>query len=370
MSLSNSYSEIYALAGKARAKFVGQVNAKDQRLRLLVAHAKLYDCLDEHVENMRKRRRTRPCDDTFCIRVVNVPNPHDPCKIKQQTYSPQDASKNESTGGLSAISDCAVERASDDNENINKLSKAPNSKDSFPVQELDSTEDAKIAYSIHGTPSVITEPKTYSLRNPSDSPWQTIISETVIDCSSDSDSDSDSDSNSDFDGDLDPEELSYYRQTMKADPAPIARPPTPKPLTRREDTSDDRHEILDTVAHEISTHENLTNLQSVSYSIKLPNKDALQRDPNTKASTAALRIPLPLSPLLCDKGTDVSAAIHQDHRLQEALRHLLASSQKDDKETSAIASVLSCVFSSFPTWAWRREKLRACEEVTDEKAMV
>ncbi|KAL8776581.1 MAG: hypothetical protein Q9213_008217 [Squamulea squamosa] len=369
MSLSVSYSEVYALAGKARAKFIGQVNAKDQRLRLLVAHAKLYDCLDEHVENMRKRRRTRPYEDTFRTRVVDVPNPHDPFKIKQQTHPPQDTPKNDSIGGLSAISDSVIECAVDDHKGMNEPSNAPNRTDAFPIQELDSTKGADIAYSIHGTPFVIAEPKTYSPCNSLSSSPQTIVSEIAVHDSSDSDSDSDSDSNSDYDGDLDPEELSYYRLTMKPHTIPIVRPRTPKPYLRRADASDDDHEKSDTVALQVSNDGNLSNLQSITVSINSPIKNAPEIDTNARAPTVVLRISSPLTPLLCDKGTDVSAAIHQDHRLQEALRQLLASSPKDEKQTSAITSMLSRVFPSLPSWTWRRDKFRACEEVTDEKAM-
>ncbi|KAI4221137.1 MAG: hypothetical protein L6R40_008652 [Gallowayella cf. fulva] len=369
MSFSASFNEVYELARIARAKVAGQMNAKDQRLRLLIAHAQLYDNLDDQIERLKERRRTRSMEDSSCKNVVSVPNFQDPFRLQQQAKPGKPSSTSKQVSGSSIACDLAAECAIDDDmdaaQPLNGLSRT----DTVSIQDLECPDDEDADRTVHGKPSVLLAPIT---SDPHHSPYSSgstshiVISEIPIDDSSDSDSDdppdpesdSDSDSDSDYDGDNTSEMLSYT-QTMKATPVSFSRPKDLPPHISRAGDSEDGIDISDAAVHASSKYQDFSTLG---------RQDGILNNSDTANRAIAPSKMTPLLPLLCDE--EVSSATYRDHRLLQALHQLLDPSQSNHEKMFPNGSAFSRVFPSLASWFRSKESSEIDAKTPEEKLTI
>ncbi|KAL8913146.1 MAG: hypothetical protein Q9172_007349 [Xanthocarpia lactea] len=354
MSFASSYSEVYTLAERVRDKFACQHGAKDPNLRLIVAHARLYDILDDHIESLKKRRRLNASEGLPHTEAVSVPNRQDPFQINQQgrhhTRSRPGAEHTPPT-----VFDMPAGCAAEDDDDLETPS-SPSSRSRFV--ELQTPNRKAQTSSPHGSPSLI---DTHCTKESNNSPYsadykpQTVISETPISDSSDSssnpdsnsDSDSDSDTNSDFDGDLD-SDYPFPTQIIK------------DPHIRQDHDSDEGPNPSD-----ISKVEDLPTLQRFASSSATQPSVIEPQEPKTTTTTHAPppTKTSPLAPLLCGNGSDISAAasggIHghiKDQRLlQQALHQLLDHGGNQEASAMAITGTISRIFPSLAEWVRRKD---------------
>ncbi|KAL8670278.1 MAG: hypothetical protein Q9168_005180 [Polycauliona sp. 1 TL-2023] len=399
MSYTSSYTETCALAAQVRAKFLGEYGAgKDQNLRLIVAHAQLYDCLNHHIENLEKIRQCNASGKNPYAPppVVAVPDHQDPFRMNQQANPPRKRPTPQSETPFTPPLP-ATEYATDANQDPRPPSKTSNPTCSVTIQEIeeieeidheDPTSSPHTPPQFDGTPFTMMTEKSTSSTDPT-SPLG--IPEASIDDPSDSesDSDSDSDSNSDFDfdsggesvssnssinssidssiysGDLDPD-LSF--STMKAVPAPILKPNTSQRCIKwqdREPSDDQRLKLSDVIPHEhdpqaIKIGESLPTLQRCGPSTDAaarPAKEASmvepEPQPNRNPAPAAVAAPSktsPLAPQLCDDASDVSAEVHQNHGLLQKCLRRLVDGQNNGVDTLAISPTIARSIPSLAFW--------------------
>ncbi|KAL8806672.1 MAG: hypothetical protein Q9182_001200 [Xanthomendoza sp. 2 TL-2023] len=350
MSFSSPLHEVYALSGTARAKFAHQMNAKDQRLRLLIAHAQLCDSLEEQVESLRKRRRTSSGEEEISrMKVVTVPNAQDPFLVQHQAQFKENLPKSEKVSGSCSTVDPAADCAVDDE--LDAGSPPKGSSQIIPVSnqgvEPSCDEDNNWGNN-HGLPSITSAPiatESYECSYSSDSSTTITFLEMPVDDSLDSDSDSDSDTSSDYDCDI-KSEISTYTQPMKATSISFSRPSNVRPYIRQDEDSDDCLDMLDSVAHAVSKQDEASIPNRFATLIPPKINENSEMSSDTTARVRAPAKPAPLAPLLCDEVTDASSAVCHDQRLQQALRQLLDSSHCNPEEISAHGSAFSRMFPS------------------------
>ncbi|KAL9631456.1 MAG: hypothetical protein Q9204_004225 [Flavoplaca sp. TL-2023a] len=208
MSVTSSYTDTFALAARVRVKLNGQfANKKDENLRMVVAHAQLYDHLDYHLETLRKRRRLN-ASRKAPREVLAGPNNQYPVRSNHpaNSQSNRPGAKISPQERLNPVADHAVEGE----ENIKPPSRPPGPINYVIVDDTEKTDLNDNTSKRHGSPSLIGTPFTMETNkrpDPADNTSETIVSETYIGDTSDSNSDSDSDSDSDsgFSSDHDPE---------------------------------------------------------------------------------------------------------------------------------------------------------------------
>lgn len=390
MSLSSSYTETCALAVQVRRKFQGQYSTnKDQNLRLIVAHAQLYDRLDDHITSLKKIRGFYARGEHPFAPAVDVPNHQDPFRMNQQPDLQQSRPSSPRNPPWNSVTLAAAECAVDDDEDPK-----PPSKPSDPIRSVsvvesevlekpnheDSTSEPHASPGLTGIPfTMVTNKSPYA----TDYTSQTVISETSIDDPSDSDSDSDStsesdcesdcdieSSNSDYDGDLDPDDITIHPQRKKATPAPMAKPNTSQPRIRWQDQESDKGlQLSDVIPQDAPKIEDLPTLQrcSAQSSLRKPQKqprtekaDCTRNNngPRAAAVAAAPSKTAPLAPLLCgDAPADVAAAeVHLERGVLRKVHHRLADCQKDGEDASAITSSIAGKIPAPAYWIFRGGK--------------
>ncbi|KAL8717402.1 MAG: hypothetical protein Q9225_005346 [Loekoesia sp. 1 TL-2023] len=231
MHPSSSEPQIYDLAEKARTKLVRQVDAKDQNLRLLIAHARLFDDLDHHIEKMRARRKRILAEkskntETAVVMCRNAASrqPQDPHESSRLANGDEDTTRPEPdlAASCAILEDNCIDSLAG---NINSTTAGSN--------PTDRPKGGNTSNKVHGSPVIIEAHAVFqmiSTPNHNSGHPRTIITESPLDDPSsldyDSDSDSDTDSNSDFDPELDmaanqgehweiPVTLSQPKETMK-----------------------------------------------------------------------------------------------------------------------------------------------------------
>ncbi|KAL8732663.1 MAG: hypothetical protein Q9166_002639 [cf. Caloplaca sp. 2 TL-2023] len=365
MSLSYSYTEASALAGQAHAKFAGQFDAKDQNLRLIIAHAQLYDRLDDHIKRLRKKPRLNSSKETFHTNLLAVPNSQDPFEIKQQAHTSEDRMTSKDISGSQTALDLAVECAVEDDEEID-VSLGSSSR--AIIHDVGDTEDGDKSRRAHGMPFVVGASRpseTYDSVYSTYSNSQTIVSEIPIE---DSDSDSDSDSYSDYEDNLD-YNISFYTQQLKATELSTPRPNSIQPDIKCDEHLSDALQASDFIPHVLSEKDNLPNLEQFASSLLAPEKGLSVTDNEAPTSALALSKTSPLLPQLCNDGTDVSSAIHQAYELQQALRRHLNPSPVKPRRKSSIEYALSCIFPSLAFSSRKKDSKEADGQIDDEEVI-
>ncbi|KAL8735700.1 MAG: hypothetical protein Q9181_002742 [Wetmoreana brouardii] len=371
MSLSVSYADIHALAERARAKFGEQVDAKDQRLPLILAHARLYDDLDHHLETLRLKRKSseRPQH----IRDTAQPNQQDAPRTEQTVPQDSNGHAAEKANGSWAKWDLVADCAIFEEDGVDPPPKYDDTMASGSVQLLGSSDDHSTSHHSH---------KVHA-----DAPPQTTVSELPIDSDDESESDSDTDSDSDSDSESCPDENFECDRTLSPEgktaiPVSISRPISPHHRHQRDSEpqlppkpSTPSMQGPPQVDDELPTLERSAPTSQPPSSPPPPTQDTaadeIGNNHTAQQSTASHKAS-PLSPQLCDDTdscTDLSSAIYEDFRVQKALRQLLKPCRaKDAKEKLAYQQAILGTLSSLAFWGRRRKGVEILgAEIEDEK---
>ncbi|KAL8698479.1 MAG: hypothetical protein Q9201_006545 [Fulgogasparrea decipioides] len=359
MSLSSSHPDIHALAERARGKFDEQMNAKDQRLPLILAHARLYDDLDHHLEIMRLKRKSS--ERSQHTRDTAIPNEKDAPRTEQTVPQDRNGQVTEKANGSWAkwdlVVDCAI---LEDEDGVDPSPKYDD------VQRLGCSYDHSTSHRSHNVHA--------------DAAPQTTVSELPLDSDDESESESESDSDSDSDSESCPDDDFEFERTLSpeektATPASILRQisphhhrhhyqwdsepqPPPKSLNTSKPPTPSMQDPPQ-VDDDLSPLERSATPSQSSTSPAVRDTAADETDNiHTPQQTAASLKASPLSPQLCDSMdgcTDVSSAIYKDHRVQKALRQLLKPCRVNDgKEKLAYQQFILGTFSSLPSWGRRK----------------
>ncbi|KAI4225730.1 MAG: hypothetical protein L6R36_003693 [Xanthoria steineri] len=386
MSLSSSYTETCTLAAQVRCKFQGQYGTnKDENLRLIVAHAQLYDRLDHHLAILKKIRGFHSGGEQPFAPAVDVPNHQDPFRMNQQPDLQR--SRPSSPRNPPWHPPKLAAESADENDEDPKLPSKPSdpacSVSIDEVEDLENPDHEDTTSEPHASPCLTGIPFTMvTNKSPCSTDYtsQTIISETFIEEPSDSDSNSDSDresdcdiesSSSDYDGDLDPDDVTIHPQTIKATPAPMSKPNTPQPRIRWQDQESDKGlQLSDILPQDAPRIEDLPTLQrcSAPSSLSKPPKQGPRTEeadctsnhnngPRAAISVAAPRKTAPLAPLLSGDAADVAAdQVHLEHGVLRKVHHRLADCQKDGEDASAITSSIAGKIPALAYWIFRGGK--------------
>lgn len=206
MSVTFLYTDTFALAARVRVKLNGQSgNKKDENLRMLVAHAQLYDRLDYYLETLRKRRRLN-AGGKAPGKVLAQPSNQHSVRSNQPANSQgnKPGAKISPQERLNPVADYAVE----DEKDIKPPSRPPGPVNYVIVEDKEKTDHNDTTSNGQGSPSLIGTPFTMETNkglDPVDNTSETIVSEKYIGDTSDSDSDSDCDSDSGSSSNHDPD---------------------------------------------------------------------------------------------------------------------------------------------------------------------
>ncbi|KAL8708322.1 MAG: hypothetical protein Q9220_006797 [cf. Caloplaca sp. 1 TL-2023] len=112
MDPSTSLTQIHCLAESARCKLDYQVRAQNHNLRVLIGHARLYDRLDDHVEQLRARRGEGSFARSHSTKSgLAMSHPESPQTFKQakaDIYEAMEEMEDEDWESMGITSDCAV----------------------------------------------------------------------------------------------------------------------------------------------------------------------------------------------------------------------------------------------------------------------
>ncbi|KAI4195338.1 MAG: hypothetical protein LQ350_007264 [Teloschistes chrysophthalmus] len=319
MSLSLSHSRLYALAEQARTKFGEAANAKDQRLLRLLAHAHLYDELDDHFEKLRiKRTLSSTCPP---YQALSVPIEQDVARPQEQRDEDNSGWSEDSAKGTfhkwDLINECAI--LDDEPEDI----PPSNCSGEGPLVDDDQVVPAGSKIDSHSAPALAAEVSNTSADQTVKEVLSTSIDSqvTVSELPIDDDDDSDSESDSDCDTLVDSDEQTATPISIFKPKAPyhnidadISLDLAPKPI-------DDMEEF-----NTITNNDAFPALERSKPSSQLPtsHESPPPANPSKHQSLTSLKTS-PLSPQLCDSSTcpDVSSSMSQSLRLQQALQRLL-----------------------------------------------
>ncbi|KAI4147799.1 MAG: hypothetical protein L6R39_003007 [Caloplaca ligustica] len=361
MSLSFSETQIYIQAQRARAKFDSQIGAKDPNLRLLVAHARLYDKLDDYAQELKTRRFRRPAAASRHSSLRNHENRSTIAGRGAYEEHGHTSFKN----SMSAVTDCAPECAlsEDDVTDVDM-----DTSDLIP-EDQDSKGHGSRSKP-HGSPTVI---KATAAPNGDEAPSytiaqsKTIISETPIDEAYDSDSDSDSsDSDSDSDSDLSPNfDIPVCLEGKTAIPVPVSRPHSPYHHIQLHSGMGPTLQFSDLPTDMPQDIEDLPALERSTATSRQTKQKTSQTAPIFELTSAK---GIPLSPQLSDKTLgEVSAATSHADELPEALRHILSPYQTGKEAESANHTAIFRYLSTLVFWSRRKHATEVTDDVHDEK---
>ncbi|KAI4102795.1 MAG: hypothetical protein LQ339_004534 [Xanthoria mediterranea] len=382
MSLSSSYTETCTLAAQVRRKFQGQYGTnKDQNLRLIVAHAQLYDRLDHHITSLKTIGKLHAGGEQPFAPAVDVPNHQDPFRMNQQPELQRSRSSSSWNPPWHPLK-LAAESADENDEDPKPPSKPSDPTCSVSIDEVEDLENPdheQTTSEPHASPCLTGIPFTMvTNKSPCSTDYtsQTVISETFIEDPSDSDSDCESDcdiesSSSDYDGDLDPDDVTIHPQPMNATPAPMPKPNPSQPRIRWQDQESDKGlKISDIVPQDAPKIKDLPTLERCSAppSLSKPQRKEPRTEeadctphnnngPRAAISVAALRKTAPLAPLLCGDAADVAAdQVHLERGVLRKVHHRLADCQKDGEDASAITSSIAGKIPALAYWIFRGGK--------------
>ncbi|KAL9584532.1 MAG: hypothetical protein Q9212_002054 [Teloschistes hypoglaucus] len=319
MSLSLPQSKLYVLAEQVRTKFDKAANAKDQHLSRLLAHAHLYDELDDHLEKLRMKRTSSPTSAP--VQVVPVPTTQEEARPQEQQDDDNSGLSESTAKGTfhkwDLINECAI-LDDDEDEEIPSRDRADEGPLIVDGQAAPAEGDI-LTRLVHALPAAISDTptdKTAKDMYPTTVDAQVTVFEVPIDDEDDSDFESDSDCDTLVDQD---EQTATTMSILKPN-APyhnIDLKFTSKPI-----------EDLDE-ADTITSNDTFPALERSKPSSQL----ATPYD-NQLASPISLKTS-PLAPQLCGSSScaDVSAPIYQDLRLQQAMLRLLRYCRTSNERT-------------------------------------
>lgn len=301
-----SEPQIYTLAEQARVKLMKQWGAQDHDLRLLIAHAHLYDDLDVHVERMKAKRRKRNSTEKMNEHSLVRKAAFTTEKQDQSKITVQDPPEGHAIGSKEVV-DCAETHGTTESTINNKhVDSSTESKThaNSPMVDLSNTSyNDGPSTKAHTSSAVAKSPVTYfdmiNMPNSIASESQVTVSELAIDddsslesaSNSESDCDSDSDSNSDFDAERDSAVIRNENNKT-----PINNP-----------------DLKDTLSHKMLNHK----------------------------GEIVFHKTVPLPPQLHVEGIDAVSNFERDNRLRQALAELPVSCTQKASTQNAIRRWLS-----------------------------
>ncbi|KAL9593767.1 MAG: hypothetical protein Q9219_007398, partial [cf. Caloplaca sp. 3 TL-2023] len=356
---------LYALADQARAKLVRHVRLPDHDLRVLVAHARLYDNLDECVETMRIQRKRSSTKDppkyqassSTDVKVMSQPIQ----RLLQEDDGVEDASGQVSHAKVERSAECAIfeddweDSLSDDAKIIANNSPEPCNHD-------------RPGNGIHGSPIVLEESARFEIVDSSnrsalpESNPGTTVSEIPVDSDSNSDSDSGSDSNSASDSsDLEFEttKKSHYID-LKATAMTISRPKNPRAFLHQSTEPDIAPKLSSSQSGLPNSDQFLEQARSPAAPYP-PNQTTPQSTKPSLFLETSLSKSLPSSPQLCNRDIRVLTCARHDLRLERMLHQLRQSSSKSPSHRNTL--------SRFRDWlsffGYQTPALDSCELIND-----
>ena len=370
MDSSSPELQIYALAERARFKFVGHMDARDHNLRILIAHARLYDDLSFHVEELRARkfRKSTEKPPKYGVAVATNtrdtprPGPPHPCEDRRA-----DKEEKTSRAESASVAECAV--LEDDDTDIPLEINNCTTIDGIDPER---SRKGNINNQAHGSPTVIEGPATFAMINHFPvGTSQTVVHELPLEDSSSSDSsdsdsnpdlDSDSDSNSDFDFERD---RACGHNETGAKSITISRPKSPHIRTW---VDDDTNVIpkCHTSTDALATDDTLPAPERIPPALSLVEQDDPRPINNSLAPKSCLTKTSPLSPILSSRDADVSSNLDHDRGLQDALLQLRDSCSRKPTNRKAIHRWLA----TFAHWTPTNESCMIEDDVNimhDEK---
>ncbi|KAI4171428.1 MAG: hypothetical protein LQ343_004284 [Gyalolechia ehrenbergii] len=359
-----SESQIYALAEQARAKLVGQWSAKDNNLRQIISHARLYDDLVICVEETRAKRKRRNSTEHSLVRKAAFSTDkkdESNLKARQPPESRSvDSREDASCAGTDGTTECTITEedvVDSSTENINHANSPKVSPSRF-------RQDDNPSDKAHASPAIVKSPATFEMINmPRDrvGASQITVSELAIDDDSDSDSDYDSDSNSDFDA--------------ERDAAAAQNGNTDTPIITLKSNDSFPHSVFNNEADFAPSFPTSTpNLPSNDTPRTLERSSpaaTTQGQCNSRADNgplAPVRVfpkTFPLPPRLCVEGTHAASNLERDYLFRQALRELPASCKKRISTQNAVLRWLS----TFASWSPSVESCMNDDEPQNEKTL-
>lgn len=370
MSSTFSDVQVYVLAERARAKFAGQLGAKDHNLRRIVAHARLYDILDDHVEEMKTRRLRKSsvipqhAKDDSSANYQGIPVKYE----KGRRTGPGQTGKTKDSAWTTSdiVAECAI---IEDGHTYPFLTDI-DIDTSISVIEVEDINDNPLSGKAHGSPAIII---TQEKLNGEEAPSHTIgtskkiISEIPMNSDSDSDSESGSDSDSDYDYDSDfhPRfDLPFSQPEQSATPLPFPRHNTPYHHMQWNNDMTVALQSSDIPIDLIADEENLKTLER---STNISQEAENQLSYTTPAIGLTPTRGVSLSPRLYDESLDnLSSAVYRLNEFLESLRQILNPYSTKAKVETARRNALSRYFSILAFWSRRKRPAELGQDVCDE----
>ncbi|KAL8950539.1 MAG: hypothetical protein Q9222_003428 [Ikaeria aurantiellina] len=199
MDPSSSFTQIYRLAERAHYKLDHQIHASDHNLRVLIGHARLYDTLDDHVEQLRAQEDQRWFASSHSTEAGLAMRPSDsPQTIKQakaDIHQAVEELEDEYWASMGIPSDCEVMEGQDPDD-------LAESNDT----EVNILHREDPLFDTHGSPAIIDASRPLVPKSPpiwGDATPQASVTETAVEDTSDSDSEPESESHTEPDSEPD-----------------------------------------------------------------------------------------------------------------------------------------------------------------------
>ncbi|KAL8834080.1 MAG: hypothetical protein Q9170_003936 [Blastenia crenularia] len=341
------------------------MSAKDQKLRILIAHARLYDDLDSHVAQIRARREPKPIKEPPKVEAAVSESRKKASRSESRGHAAGDKTVDQTGKVLWTESDlAAAECALYESDCEDSLSTADSMR-SVPQDLSEPHRKDTSKTKTHGSPIILEKPVTFNMAGTPNRPGgisQTIVSEIPIDdsSSSESDSDSDSDSQTDYDSGLDMKfDAALNSLAKSATPVTISRPKSPHPCLRRDCGNDSSPNPACPIEDPLidDTLPALERSPAAS-----PGQRTVENQSGSNMNTSPLKTS-PLLPQLCEFSTNNPPCIEEGHPLEQALRQLRESCNKKRPHQNVILQWLS----SLASWSPSAEPCEIDCDVHDEK---
>ncbi|KAL8998268.1 MAG: hypothetical protein Q9188_006145 [Gyalolechia gomerana] len=358
-----SESQIYALAEQARAKLVGQWSAKDNNLRQIISHARLYDDLVICVEETRaKRKRRNSTEHSLVLKAAFSIDKKDESNLKAR-QSPESRSvasrEDASCAGTDGTTKCTITEedvVDSSTENINHANSPRVSPSRF-------RQDDNPSDKAHASPAIVKSPTTFEMINmPREGVGasQITVSELAINDDSDSDSDYDSDSSSDFDAERD---AGAVQNANTETPIFTLKSEDPFPHSIFNNKADFAPSFP-TSTPSLPSNDTLRTLERSPPATTTQGRGNSRADNGPLAPEGVFPKTFPLPPQLCDEGTDTVSNLERDDRLWQALRELPASCKKQSTQNAVLRWL-----STFASWSPSAESCMNDDDPQDEKTL-
>ncbi|KAL8750349.1 MAG: hypothetical protein Q9184_006453 [Pyrenodesmia sp. 2 TL-2023] len=363
-----SDAEIYSLAAKARTKFDRQLGAKDHSLRILVGHARLYDTLDDRVQQIRIMRMSKSSTPPQNRKTTSSVNQQNDSSISDRGCNKkQYLSNGKNTHSARTMAHPAPECVIVEDDQ--PLSSSPDT-DIDTSLLVTGIKDSQGHYS-HGSPTVIRVPAAV---NGNQKPGHIFATPNAVVSEIPIEEDYDSSSDSDFDSDEEPG-LSFGTPSIRPHqtevaPISILRPSTPHRNVHWD--NDISHSLRSSDApsdvdlHLDRDYDMMPELERVPSTPQESDHAISQATPATGMTCSKAA---PLSPQLCEEvSNDPPSTIYPIDELPEALQKILDATPNNKDAEATRRNIISRYFSALAFWSRRKRLGEDDDDIVDEKA--